>query len=168
MSAPYQLTIIVAMAKNGVIGLNNKLPWHLPDDLRRFRRLTMGHTIIMGRKTYDSLPQKPLPGRNNIVLSRRSLQLPPQVKQLHTIEDVLKLAENQLIYVIGGGDVYRQLFPYASKLEITMVDKTLEGDTFFPPINDDDWVTLSEEPFLDKSSNISGCYKSMLRKPKSV
>ncbi len=163
MSNPCNLIIIVAMARNRVIGCGNKLPWHLPGDLKRFKALTMGYTIVMGRRTYESLPNGALPGRRNVVLSRSALMRPTEVLVLNTISEVLELAKRDTLFIIGGGDVYRQFLPFACRIELTLIDADYEGDTFFPEIDSRQWSVQSEESFNDRSANVSGWFRTLER-----
>lgn len=163
MSNPCNLIIIVAMARNRVIGCGNKLPWHLPGDLKRFKALTMGHTIVMGRKTYESLPNGALPGRRNVVLSRSALIRPKDVLVLSTISEVLELAKRDTLFIIGGGDVYRQFLPFACRIELTLIDADYEGDTYFPEIDSRQWSVQAEESFTDRSANVSGWFRTLER-----
>ena len=134
------LTMIVAAGENNEIGKNNDLIWHLRDDLKRFKSLTSGHFIIMGRKTFESFP-KPLPNRTHVVISRqKDYQVPTGVLVVNSIEDAIDAAksDNQP-YIIGGGEIYKQAMPFASKIELTRVHSTFDADTFFPEINMEEW-----------------------------
>ena len=131
------LTMIVAAGENNEIGKDNDLIWHLRDDLKRFKSLTSGHHIIMGRKTFESFP-KPLPNRTHIVITRQSnYKAPDGVIIVNSIEDAIKIAKkDSQPFIIGGGEIYKQAMPYASKIEITRVHATFpEADTFFPKID---------------------------------
>ena len=133
------LSIIVARASNGVIGNENRLIWHLSDDLKRFKALTMGHAIIMGRKTFESLP-KVLPGRTHYVLTgNRQYKAPEGVLLFHTVEDLLAALPEGENFVIGGEHMYREMLPHADTLYITEVMKDYEGDAFFPPFDEKEW-----------------------------
>ena len=142
------ISIIAAVAKNRAIGYQNKLIYWLPNDLKRFKALTTGHTIIMGRNTFLSLPKGALPNRRNIVLSR-STKAFPGCEVYPSIEEALKhCAPDEDIYIIGGASVYRQALPLADRLCLTEIDDTpAEADTFFPPY-EDDWQEESREPLL--------------------
>ena len=133
------ITIIAAIARNGVIGRDNRLIWHIPRDLRRFKRLTMGHALIMGRKTFDSIG-RPLPGRRNIVITRQSNFAPDGVEVVHSLEQALALVGDAPAFVIGGGEIYRQALPRAERLELTLVDADFEGDVRFPEIDWREWT----------------------------
>lgn len=125
-----KLAVIAAIARNRAIGKDNKLPWHISEDLQRFKRLTTGHTVLMGRKTYASIG-KPLPGRRNVVVSRSPLKGVETYPSLNAA--LLALADQELVFVIGGGDVYAQVLERADELFLTIVDREVEADTFFPP-----------------------------------
>ena len=127
---------IVAMSENRVIGAAGGIPWHLPEDFQFFKRTTLGHAIVMGRKTYESLG-KPLPGRKNIVLTTQQL-VTPEVTVIHSIEELSKLnIPSEEIFVIGGAEIYKLLLPACDTLFVTHVHGTVEGDTFFPPFEED-------------------------------
>jgi dihydrofolate reductase len=121
--------MIAAMARNRVIGRHGKLPWHIPEDLKRFKRLTSGHAVLMGRKTYESLG-RPLRDRRNVVLSSHAID---GIETYPSIENALTALENEeLVFVIGGGQIYAQLLPKADLLYLTIIDQEFEGDAFFP------------------------------------
>ena len=125
-----KLIFIAALARNRVIGRNGSVPWHLPEDVQRFKRLTIGHTLLMGRGTYDAL-SKPLPDRRNVVLTSKEI---PGVETYGTIAEALKALQSEdEVYVIGGGQVFAQLLDSAGELKLTIVDQSVEGDTYFPP-----------------------------------
>jgi dihydrofolate reductase len=135
------LTIIVAAGENNAIGKDNDLIWHLSDDLKRFKKLTSGHYIIMGRKTFESFP-KPLPNRTHIVITRQNdYQVPDGVLIVNSLADAIDAARHdKQPYIIGGGEIYKQAMPLADKLEITRVHASFEdADTFFPEINEKEW-----------------------------
>jgi len=140
------LTMIVAVGENNEIGKNNKLIWHLRDDLKRFKSLTSGHHIIMGRKTFESFP-KPLPNRTHIVISRQpNYQVPEGVLVVNSIEDAIDAASSDdQPFIIGGGEIYKQGMPYTSKIELTRVHSTFAADTFFPEINMKKWKEISSK-----------------------
>ena len=134
------ISIIVAMTNNRVIGKDNEMPWHLSDDLKNFKKLTLGKTIIMGRLTYDSIG-KPLPNRKNIVLSR-SLK-DKKVDVLSNVEEALEAASaEEEVFIIGGQDIYLQTIKQATKLYITKIDSVIEGDKFFPNIDLSTWKII--------------------------
>ena len=140
------VSIIVAVAKNNAIGLNNELLYRLPNDLKRFKTLTTGHTIIMGRKTFESLPKGALPNRRNIVLSRQEGLHYENAECYRSLEDALMQCDyTEDVYIIGGASVYRQALPLADRLCLTEIDDTPENaDTFFPPY-EDEWQEESRE-----------------------
>lgn len=143
------LSIIVAMTENNVIGLDGRLPWHIPEDLQHFRKITKGNTVIMGRNTYESIG-KPLPKRNNIVISS-TLQEQPGLIICRTLEESLEKA-NELKaeqFIIGGAKLYQQTLPIANRLLISYVDKNYSGDIYFPKIDFADWDKIREERFSE-------------------
>ena len=139
------LSIIVAVSENGVIGRDGDLPWHLSADLKRFKRLTMGHTIVMGRKTWDSIG-RPLPGRESVIISRQ-LDFQPNYDEVQVVQNLndalLKSADET--FVIGGASIYALALPLADRLYITRVHATVEGDTHFPEIDWNHWQLVEEE-----------------------
>ena len=139
------ITIVVAMGKNREIGANNQLLWHLPKDLKHFKELTTGHPVIMGRKTYESIG-KPLPNRTNIVISRKSDWFEEGILIVGSIKEAIKFAKkiDENAYIIGGGNIYEQTLDLADQLEVTLVDTTLEADTFFPKIDEKKWTKTNE------------------------
>jgi dihydrofolate reductase len=142
------ISLVVAASRNGVIGKNGGLPWHISSDLKLFKQITMGKPVIMGRKTWDSLPRKPLPGRRNIVISRKADQPLEGAEFVRGIDEALASAQADHppeIAVIGGGEIYRLFWPLANQVYLTEVDLDVEGDTFFPKINSDEWDLLESE-----------------------
>ena len=126
------VSLIVAMTKDRVIGVNNTLPWQIPEDLKRFKKLTLGHSIVMGRKTFESIG-RPLPGRQNIVITRNQDYLMPGVEVAHSLDEALNLADKaKEIFVIGGGEIFSQALPQANKLYVTWIHKDIKGDAYFP------------------------------------
>ncbi|KKB38525.1 dihydrofolate reductase [Bacillus thermotolerans] len=140
------ISFIWAMDKNGAIGKDNALPWRLPEDLKFFKETTMGHPIVMGRKTYESIG-KPLPGRENIVVTRNPAYEADGCTVVHSYEELLERAkEVEELFVTGGGDVFKQMMPYADKLYVTYIDDVFEADTYFPEVIDwGEWSLLSEK-----------------------
>jgi dihydrofolate reductase len=137
------------MARNGVIGKDNRLPWHLPEDLKRFKRLTMGHHIIMGRKTYESIG-KLLPGRTSLIVTRRQHYLAPGAITVHSLEEAIeRCANDDEIFVIGGAEIYRAALPLADRLLITQIDRDVAGDTVFPPVDWSHWQEVERQPCLE-------------------
>jgi len=125
-----KIALIAAVSRNRVIGKDGKLPWHISEDLKRFKRLTTGHAVLMGRTTFESLG-KPLPDRRNVVLTSRPI---PGVETYRSIDDALKaLNDEERVFVIGGGKIFAQLIERADELYLTLIDHDVEGDTFFPP-----------------------------------
>lgn len=157
------ISIIACIAQNGGIGKNNQLLFHLSQDLHRFKTITMGHTVIMGRKTFCSLPHGPLPGRRNIVLSKKKLSIEGCIV-CNSITQALATCQNEEeIFFIGGGNVYQQTIGMADHLYLTIVNKNpQDADTYFPPIRPCDWITLAEESHLEDS--ISYSYLHLIRR----
>lgn len=139
------VTIVAAVARNGVIGKEGGLPWRLPDDLRRFKELTWGHTLIMGRRTYESIG-KPLPGRETIVVTRQERWTAPGVRVAGSLEQALEMAGDTEIFVVGGGEIYAEALKVADFLDLTEVDAAPDGDVMFPPVHWPDWVEVTRQP----------------------
>jgi dihydrofolate reductase len=139
------ITIVIARARNGVIGRDGRLPWHISEDLKRFKRLTMGSAMIMGRRTFDSLPGL-LPGRRHIVLTRNREWSAPGVERVHDVAQALAAARGEPVSVIGGADVFDLFLPIASRIELTEVLADVEGDTLIDdPRDHGDWVEVARE-----------------------
>ncbi|MEG1075528.1 MAG: dihydrofolate reductase [Mucinivorans sp.] len=139
------ISIIVAIAANGVIGCHNRLIWHISEDLKRFKSLTMGHPIVMGRKTFASIGRA-LPGRQNIVISRDKALKIDGVDVVASMEEAIKIASTDgEIFIIGGGEIYHLALPLASKLYVTQVEQSPQGDTFFPEIDENEWLETHRE-----------------------
>lgn len=164
-----KLAIIVAVSDDGAIGHEGQLLWHLSEDLKRFRRLTTGHSIIMGRKTFDSLPNGALPNRRNIVVSRMTRVL-SGAEVYSNLEDALRAVEtDDLVYVIGGGEIYKSLLPLASEMHLTVVHHLYpKADTHFPEWNPEEWDTLTsiEIPADGEKNQFSSTYYHLTRKKK--
>lgn len=159
-------TIIAAIGENHTLGKDNELVWHLPDDFKRFRQLTTGYKIIMGRKTFESFP-KPLPNREHLIITRnKSYEVDhPQCTVVHSLEEALELAgQDPKAFVIGGGEIYKLAMPFANSMEITHVHGTFEGDAFFPEIDMEEWELISEsEHPADARHSHSFTYKTYVR-----
>lgn len=151
-ATPARLALIVAMGRDGAIGRDNQLLWHLRGDLPRFKSLTSGHTVIMGRKTWESLPKRPLPGRLNIVITHNKDFNEPGAVVASSPEEALKLAaqlapDDDMPFVIGGGNIYRQLLPSVTHLYLTLVDvDTPDADTFLPADLHNGFIKVAETP----------------------
>ena len=147
------ITLIAACSKNRVIGKDNKLLWYLPEDLKRFKNLTLGNPVVMGRKTYESIG-KALPGRLNIILTKNKDFKADNCLLYNNIYDMLEIYEQSNLFVIGGGEIYNMFLPYAKKVELTFIDKEFEGDTFFPKLGNE-WI----ESNIETNSNGEFEYK---------
>ncbi len=149
-----KISIIVAIAANNAIGKDNDLLWHISRDLKRFKELTNGHYIVMGKKTYYSLPKRPLPNRTNMVITDVPGEQIDDCLMAYSIEDAIgKMDKENENFIIGGGSIYRQFLPYADKLYITRVHKEFEADTFFPEIPLEEWELLAKEDVTDDEQN---------------
>jgi len=145
-----KLSLIVAIAKNGVIGLNNTLPWHLPEDLKRFKALTMGHHIVMGRKTYDSLGRL-LPGRTTVIVTRNKNYHVEGALIAHSLPEALsQCADDDEVFLIGGAELYQAGLTLADKLYITEIDLEVEGDAHFPPIPHAEFQEVAREAHVSE------------------
>ena len=147
-----KVSLIAAMAKNRAIGLGNGLPWHLPPDLRRFKALTMGRTLIMGRKTFETL-KGPLPWRTTIVVTRRPDYAPPGVLVARSIDEALSQAEGDEVFVAGGEDIFRQTLDRADRLYLTRIGQDFPGDTFFPDYDESAWRLVEREDHVATPEN---------------
>jgi len=147
-----KISLIVAMATNRAIGLNNKMPWHLSADLKKFKQITMGSPILMGRKTYESIG-RPLPGRDNIIISRNSAYQQAGCSVFNTIEEAIESCQKyDEVFVIGGATFYQAMLPVADRLYLTEIHKEFDADTFFPEINRDEWIEFEREDISNDPS----------------
>ena len=162
------LSIIVAQAENRAIGLNGDMPWHLSGDLKRFKALTMGHPVVMGRRTWESLPKRPLVGRRNIVFSQSDNFAPEGAEVVRSVNDLFNLLRDcdDEIFIIGGGRIYNMLMPFTQRLYITWVHKEFpEADTFFPIIDLSEFTKVNEtERMINEKSGLEFCYAEYDRK----
>ena len=160
------LSLIVAMAENGVIGRGDALPWRIPEDLKHFKSITMGKPIIMGRRTWDSLGRI-LPGRPHIVLSRDPNFAVDGVSSAHSLEDALTIAESLTeheIMIIGGAEIYRAALCYVQCIYLTEIHRSISGDTFFPRFNRDAWIEMERQgPFQDEQSGLTYSFVTLLQ-----
>lgn len=143
-----RIALIAAMSENEVIGNNNKLPWHFPEELKYFKKMTLGKPIIMGRKTFESMGGRPLPQRKNIILTQDKNYSANDCIVVHSVAEAIKEAEREVseeIMIIGGANVYQQFLPFATRLYITIVHQECAGDAFFPKLNWEEWGTISED-----------------------
>ena len=142
------ISLLVAHDENRVIGKDNQLPWHIPEDLKYFKEKTIGKGIVMGRRTFESIG-RPLPGRKNIVVTRRRDYEAPGAEVVHTLEEGIRKAADfhREVMIIGGAEIFREVLPFADRLYVTRIDQPFEGDTYFPAYNETEWklVSASEE-----------------------
>lgn len=148
------ISFVVAMDENRVIGKDNQLPWHLPEDLKFFKRVTMGHPIAMGRKTHESIGRV-LPGRENIVITRQPDYRSEDCTIFYSVEDFVKYSreQNDEIFVIGGAEIFKETFPHVDRLHITLIHEDFAGDTFFPEFNLGEWELVSNEKGIKDEKN---------------
>ena len=159
-----RISIIVAYAANRVIGKDGKMPWHLSEDLKRFRRLTMGHHIVMGRKTWESIGRL-LPGRKHIIVSRKSGYDVPGAKVVDSLEAAVAAApDDSEIFVIGGGDIYALVLPIADRIYATEIDRKYEGDTCFPELEEGKWRETVRETHEDAASGLRYSFVTLERR----
>jgi len=159
-----KISIIVAMSLNRVIGYKNKIPWNIPEDLKRFAEITNNHTVIMGRKTYESIIEKlgfPLKNRKNVVLTRNKDYKASGCLVVDNFDDALKLSDGEEVFIIGGSEIYKLALPYAHKIYLTQIEENFEGDAFFPKFDKQKWEIVSKEKQKDK---ISYCFKIYKKK----
>lgn len=154
--------LIAACASNGVIGYNGAMPWDIPEDLQHFKELTMGHTVIMGRRTYESIGNA-LPGRQNIVVSS-TLQQVENCEVVNSLSKALVAAQKMEIFIIGGAQLYREALPIAEQLDLTLIDIMPQGDTFFPTINWNDYELINREEHYGNPSYRFVTYRKKRKK----
>jgi dihydrofolate reductase len=159
------IIIIAAVSENNALGKDNDLVWHLPDDFKRFKQLTSGHYIVMGRKTFESFP-KPLPNRTHVIVTRQKYYAPEGCIVANSLQEAIQLCpKNVDTYIIGGGEIYKQSMAFAAVLEITRVHNIFEADTFFPEIDSTIWKLAYEEFHpKDEKHNFSFTYQTYQRK----
>ena len=144
-----RVSLIAAVARNGVIGRDNGIPWRLPEDLKRFKELTLGHPIVMGRRTFESIlaiSGKPLPGRESIVVTRSAGYAVPGCRAVASLEAALAAAGAREVFVVGGGELYALAIPLAERMYLTEIDADFEGDTLFPRFERSAWKEIAREP----------------------
>ncbi len=160
------ISLVYAQSRNGVIGNKGKLPWHLPSDLKRFKQVTLGKPIIMGRKTWDSLPRKPLPGRANIIITRQPDFAGEGALVAKDIEEALAIAGDvPEVCVIGGGQIYAAFLPVARRIYLTEIDLQVAGDTFAPMLEMPPWREVSREVHSAAIGDASGFTLRVLERP---
>jgi dihydrofolate reductase len=148
------ISFLVAMDQKRTIGKDNDLPWHLPADLKYFKQVTMGHPIVMGRKTHEAIGRV-LPGRENIVLTRDKSYTSPDCTVIHSIEELLDIdkGKNEEVFVIGGAEIFKEVFASADRLYITCIEDVFEGDTYFPEFDPSEWEIISKEKGIKDDKN---------------
>ena len=166
MTSKKKISIIVAIADNYGIGKDNKLLWHISDDLKHFKQITSGHTVVMGKNTYESLPIRPLPKRKNIVITDVPNEVIEGCEMAYSInEAVEKMDEDAENFIMGGASIYRQFFQLADKLYITKVFTQPEADTYFPEIKESEWeLTEKSETYTDPNNGLSFVFMNYVRR----
>ena len=167
------INLIYASSKNGVIGRDNSMPWHLPEDLEHFKECTQGAPVIMGRKTWESLPTKfrPLPNRINIVISRSENWAEEGAIHASSIEDALEKAKTfktEHIWIIGGAQIYEAALPYAERAYVTLIKETYEGDTYAPELSEEEWEVVESTDIQKSASGLKYIFMIYQRKPPST
>ena len=159
------ITVIAAVAENNALGKENQLLWHLPDDFKRFKTLTSGHYIIMGRKTFESFP-KPLPNRTHVIISRQANYQPEGCIVVNSLEQAIEACpKTEEVFIIGGGEIYRQSIAVADKLDLTKVHATFEADTYFLEVDLSEWQLVFEEYHpKDERHDFAFTFQTYLRK----
>jgi dihydrofolate reductase len=161
----HNISIIVAIAQNFAIGKNNDLLFHLPNDLKRFKEITTGHPVIMGRNTLLSLPKGALPNRRNIVITDNPDEKFDRCEMVFSIDEALKAVKNETeVFIIGGGMIYRQFYPVAGKLYLTLVHQDFDADVYFPEIEYSAWRELYREDLFDEKNGFKYSYLNLERK----
>ena len=165
MTKTKEITIIAAASENNVLGKNNKLIWHIPDDLKRFKDLTLGHSIIMGRKTFESIT-KPLPQRKNIILTRNKNYKAKGTLIAHSVKEALDFCKNDnQPFIIGGGEIYNLFIDISDRIELTRIHQSYNGDAFFPDILEEKWKLIdSKKNNFNKTISIDFSYLTYLKK----
>ena len=160
-----EITIIAAVSENNVLGKNNKLIWHIPNDLKRFKKLTLGHSVIMGRKTFESIA-RPLPQRKNIILTRNKNYKAKGAVIAHNVKEALNFCENDnQPFIIGGGEIYKLFMSISNKIELTRIHKSYDGDAFFPEILEEKWKLVnSKKNNLNETKIINFSYLTYIIK----
>ncbi|RFU69705.1 dihydrofolate reductase [Peribacillus saganii] len=149
------ISLLLAMDKNRLIGRDNQLPWHLPADLKYFKEVTMGHPIVMGRKTFESIGRV-LPGRENVIVTRDQSFQADGCIVLNSIKAIKEYADNQdrEVFVIGGAEIFKEIIPFTDRLYITEIHEEFEGDTFFPAVDENEWTLISSKEGMVDEKNI--------------
>jgi dihydrofolate reductase len=159
------ISLVYAQSRNGVIGDAGGLPWHIPSDLKRFKQTTLGKPTVMGRKTWDSLPRKPLPGRMNIVITRQAGFVAEGAVVAATVADAIRVAGDVAeVCVIGGGEIYQQFLPHASRVYLTEIDLVVDGDTPAPRLDPDEWHEISATVHARGESDSAGFVTRVLER----
>lgn len=159
-----QISIVVAISENNAIGKDNQLLWHLPADLKHFKEITSGHTIIMGRKTYDSIG-RPLPNRRNIVITRSTDLQIPNVEVVNSLDAAISLCEGENeVFIIGGAEIYKHAIQFADRIYLTTVHQTYEADAYFPVLDKNEWKEVDKEfHSTDEKNSVAYTFSTLER-----
>jgi dihydrofolate reductase len=164
------ITLVLARAENGVIGNAGGIPWRIPDDMKRFKSLTLGKPIVMGRKTWESFPKRPLPGRTNIVITRDRAYSAPGAEVVHSLEEALVRAAQEApnaIMIVGGAEIYREVLPRATRIELTEVHHDFPGDAVMPAFSTEDWHEIAREE-RSTADGLRYSYVTLVRRGRPV
>jgi dihydrofolate reductase len=163
-STMHNLSIIAAIGENKELGKGSKLPWHISDDLKRFKKITSGHTVIMGRNTFDSINNKPLANRRNIILTKDTLYKHDHIEVVHSLDAALKkLDPAEESFIVGGAAIYKLFLPVTNKLYLTVVHKSFDADVFFPEFNPKDWKEMENIAVTGDKSGLDYSYITLER-----
>lgn len=159
------ISYIVAMDRNRAIGKNNRLPWHIPADLKFFKQTTMGHAILMGRKTYESVG-KPLPGRTNVIMTQNPSYRAEGCEIVHSVEETIdRFGRQDELFVTGGAELFRLFMPYVDKMYLTRIEHAFEGDTFFPEYDETEWTLVKrEQGVMDEKNPYTYFFETHVRR----
>jgi dihydrofolate reductase len=158
-----EIVLVAAIAENSAIGKDNDLLWHLPEDLKHFKETTLGHTVVMGRKTFDSLG-KPLPRRENWVVSRNENWQRPGVRSFTSLKEALDSCTDEVCMILGGAQIYQQALKLADRMELTHVHQSFDGDAFFPEFDESEWEITRQKKGNDEKSGLDYTFKTWVRK----
>jgi dihydrofolate reductase len=160
------ISIIAAIGKNRELGFQNRLQWHIPADLKRLKNITTGHTVIMGRRTFESIGNRPLPNRQNIIITHQSDFQASNYRVAHSVSEVLQMTDtSEEVFIMGGARIYEQFLPYTQKMYLTRIHYNYIADTFFPEFNEDDWEIIELKDIKgDKRAGVDYSFITLRRK----
>lgn len=163
---PRKVAAIVAMSRDHAIGMNGDMPWHLPEDLKHFKEITVGNPVIMGRRTWESIPRRPLPGRKNIVVTRNSLFDEAGAFRASSPEEAIAMCESsETPFIIGGATIYAEFLPFLSEIIVTEIDASYpDADTFFPPLDINEWEERDVSDWMESKTGLKYRFKTLFRR----